>query len=112
MDDRHDEADPDGSFALERQRARELLDSDGVRAFHVGVVRDGEVETTFAQRAEDSREESLQALSLLAAHVQLVATEAGVDPSIVAGDAATLAGQVEEIPASVDAVEERPDEDP
>ncbi|MFW6317343.1 MAG: hypothetical protein ACOC06_02610 [Halorubrum sp.] len=94
---------PDDAFAAELDRARDLLDADGIEAIHVGVVRDGEVDTTFAQRSEDGPEgEGLRALALLAAHVRLVANEAGVEPSTVAGDAATLAGQVERIPASTD----------
>ena len=102
--DATDDADTtDDPFSAERDRARELLTAEGVEALHVGVVRDGEVDTTFAQRdAEDASEEGLRALALLAAHVRLVANEAGVDPSTVAGDAATLAGQVDQIPASAD----------
>ncbi len=105
--ERHEEtARTDGGeegFAAELARARELLESDDVDALHVGVVRDGEVDTTFAQRTgDDPQNEGLRALALLAAHVQLVADEAGVDASTVAGDAATLAGQVERIPASTD----------
>lgn len=93
----------EGSFATELDRARDLLDGDGIEAVHVGVVRDGEVDTTFAQRTggEDDSE-GLRALALLAAHVRLVANEAGVEASTVAGDAATLAGQVERIPGSTD----------
>ncbi|ELZ41712.1 hypothetical protein C471_05616 [Halorubrum saccharovorum DSM 1137] len=106
-----DEVPADGStadddpFAAEIDRARDLLDGDGIEAVHVGVVRDGEVDTTFAQRSDgDSggEGEGLRALALLAAHVRLVANEAGVDASTVAGDAATLAGQVERIPASTE----------
>ncbi|WP_128903789.1 hypothetical protein [Halorubrum amylolyticum] len=93
-------ADP---FAAEIDRARDLLDGEGIEAVHVGVVRDGEVDTAFAQRGDgDAENEGLRALALLAAHVRLVAGEAGVDASTVAGDAATLAGQVERIPASTD----------
>jgi len=99
-----DDAD---AFTAELARARALLDpgddDDTIEAVHVGVVRDGEVDTTFTQRSDaDAQTEGLRALSLLAAHVQLVAAEAGVEPSTVAGDAATLAGQVEQIPASTD----------
>ncbi|SFR30642.1 MULTISPECIES: hypothetical protein [Halorubrum] len=102
--------DPAGDdFQTELSRARDLLDGDGVDAVHVGVVRDGEVDTTFAQRTDgdDPDGAGLRALALLAAHVRLVASEAGVDPSTVAGDAATLAGQVEQIPANTDQI---PDE--
>jgi len=101
-------SDTDGAFTAELDRARALLDGDDVEAVHVGVVRDGEVDTTFAQRSGDDPEsdgpegEGLRALALLAAHVRLVANEAGVEASTVAGDAATLAGQVEQIPASTD----------
>jgi hypothetical protein len=95
-------------FETELARARDLLDGDDIDAVHVGVVRDGEVDTTFAQRTDDDPDGAgLRALALLAAHVRLVAGEAGVDPSTVAGDAATLAGQVEQIPASTDQI---PDE--
>ncbi|WP_435074203.1 hypothetical protein [Halorubrum sp. HHNYT27] len=93
----------DDAFAAELDRARALLDGDEVEAIHVGVVRDGEVDTTFAQRGDDGPEgEGLRALALLAAHVRLIANEAGVEPSTVAGDAATLAGRVERIPADTD----------
>jgi len=96
-------SDTDGAFTAELDRARALLDGDDVEAVHVGVVRDGEVDTTFAQRGDDGPDgEGLRALALLAAHVRLVANEAGVEASTVAGDAATLAGQVEQIPASTD----------
>jgi len=85
-------------FDEELDSARRLLDDDSNTAFYVGVVRDGEtVETTFAQTADDPQQEGLQTLSLLATHVRIVANQAGVDPSVVAGDAATLAGQVEEL---------------
>jgi len=95
-------------FETELAAARDLLDGEDIDAVHVGVVRDGEVDTTFAQRTEDDPEGAgLRALALLAAHVRLVASEAGVEPSTVAGDAATLAGQVEQIPAST---EQLPDE--
>ncbi|ELZ55049.1 MULTISPECIES: hypothetical protein [Halorubrum] len=105
-------ADADASagddFETELDRARDLLDGDDIDAVHVGVVRDGEVDTTFAQRTDDDPDgPGLRALALLAAHVRLVAAEAGVEPSTVAGDAATLAGQVEQIPASTDQI---PDE--
>jgi hypothetical protein len=97
------DAPPADEFAAELERARALLDDDGIEAVHVGVVRDGEVDTTFAQRsAADPEDEGLRALALLAAHVRLVAAEAGVEASTVAGDAATLAGQVEQIPADSD----------
>ncbi|MUW13724.1 hypothetical protein GJ633_02915, partial [Halorubrum sp. CBA1125] len=38
-------ADADGAdpFAAEIDKARDLLDGDGIEAVHVGVVRDGEV---------------------------------------------------------------------
>lgn len=88
---------PDDEFAAELERARRLLEQDGITALQVGVIRGGEeVDTTFAQRADDPEEEGLQALSLLAAHLRLVADEAGVDYATVARDAATVAGRVEE----------------
>ena len=89
-------ADP--AFDTERRAARDLLDDDDLTAFFVGVVGNGEtVDTTFAQTADDPKQEGLQALSLLAAHVRIVANEAGVDPATVAGDAATLAGRMDEL---------------
>ncbi|MYL15558.1 hypothetical protein GLW36_02710 [Halorubrum terrestre] len=109
-DDSADAADASAGdeFETELARARDLLDGDDIDAVHVGVVRDGEVDTTFAQRTDgDAEGAGLRALALLAAHVRLVAGEAGVEPSTVAGDAATLAGQVEQIPASTDQI---PDE--
>ncbi|WP_241662527.1 hypothetical protein [Halorubrum depositum] len=97
------ETPDEGAFAVKLARARDLLDSDDIEAVHVGIIRDGEVDTTFAQRAEDEPEgEGLRAIALLAAHVRLVSNVAGVEPSTVAGDAATLAGEVERIPASTD----------
>lgn len=101
-------SESDDPFMTELDRARDLLDGDGIEAVHVGVVRDGEVDTTFAQRTDgDGENEGLRALALLAAHVRLVADEAGVEASTVAGDAATLAGRVEQIPART---ENLPDE--
>ena len=86
------------AFDAEREAAMELLDDDSITAFYLGVIGDGEtVETTFAQTAEDPQQEGLQALSLLATHVRIVANEAGVDPATVAGDAATLAGRLDEL---------------
>ena len=105
--DNADENAQDDAFTEELTRAKSLLDGEDVDAAFVGVVRDGEVDTTFTQQAADREAEGLQALALLAAHVRLVANEAGVEASTVAGDAATLAGQVEEIPGSTDAM---PDE--
>jgi hypothetical protein len=96
MSDENDDSEAD--FEAEQQNARELLDDDSITAFYLGVVRDGETaDTTFAQTADDPEQEGLQALSLLATHVQIVANEADVDPATVAGDAATLAGQMEEL---------------
>ena len=96
MSDENDDSEAD--FEAEQQNARELLDDDSITAFYLGVGRDGETaDTTFAQTADDPEQEGLQALSLLATHVQIVANEADVDPATVAGDAATLAGQMEEL---------------
>jgi hypothetical protein len=78
--------------------ARQLLDDDDVTAFNVGVVREGdEIDTAFGVRSDDPEQEGLQSLSLLATHVRLVAREAGVEPSTVAGDAAALAGEVADV---------------
>jgi len=90
--------DPGAAFETERRAAQELLADDSITALYVGVVSDGDaLETTFAQTADDPQQEGLQALSLLAAHVRLVANEAGVEPAAVAGDAATLAGRMDEL---------------
>lgn len=86
------------AFDDERRNARELLDDESITAFYLGVIHDGETaDTTFAQTADDPEQEGLQALSLLATHVRIVANETGVDPATVAGDAATLAGRMEEL---------------
>ncbi|MFB6305013.1 MAG: hypothetical protein ABEH47_07595 [Haloferacaceae archaeon] len=94
---------PDGGdeFEAELARARDLLASDDLTAFHVGVVRDGEeVETTFSYRTDgvdvDPDREGIQALTLLATHLRVVADEAGVDRETAAADAAALADRVEE----------------
>jgi predicted Abi (CAAX) family protease len=90
--------DPEAAFETERRAAQELLADDSITALYVGVVSDGDaLETTLAQTADDPQQEGLQALSLLAAHVRLVANEAGVEPAAVAGDAATLAGRMDEL---------------
>ena len=100
--------DTDDSFATDRAAAREALAADDVSAFYLGIVRDGEsIDTTFAQTADDPEDEGLQALSLLAAHVRIVANQAGVEPSTVAGDAATLAARLEDLsPGAMDAIDE------
>lgn len=88
----------DRTFDMERVAAQDMLSDDSITAFYLGVVREGdEIDTTFAQVADEPREEGLQALSLLATHVRTVANQAGVEPSTVAGDAATLAGRIEEL---------------
>lgn len=90
--------DEETEFEAERRNAQTLLDDESITAFYLGVVRDGETaDTTFAQTADDPQQEGLQALSLLATHVRIVANESGADPSTVAGDAATLAGRMEEL---------------
>lgn len=90
-----DDAD-DEEFARRLSEARDLLSEDAT-AFYVGVVREGrEVDSTFAQQADDAQQEGMQALSLLASHVRLVSDEAGVDYTTVAADAVTLAEQLDE----------------
>lgn len=91
-----DETESDGEFADRVENARELIGEDAT-AFYVGVVREGrEVDSTFAQQADDAQEEGMQALSLLASHLRLVSDEAGVDYTTVAADAVTLAEQLGE----------------
>lgn len=93
-----DEHAADDTFERELANARSLLDAEDVTAIHVGVVHGDEVDTAFAQTADDPREEGLRALTLLATHLRLVAEEAGVDFETVAADAARLADSVEELP--------------
>jgi len=100
--DAADEADDtastadDEAFARRVEDARDLLGEDAT-ALYVGVVRDGrEVDSTFAQQADDHQQEGMQALSLLASHIRLVSDEAGVDYTTVAADAVTLAEQLDE----------------
>ncbi|MCL9816413.1 hypothetical protein [Natronocalculus amylovorans] len=103
----------DSAFTSERETAIELLEDDSISAFYLGVIRDSEeIDTTFAQTADSPEDEGLQALSLLATHVRIVANQAGVDPSTVAGDAATLAGRLEDLsPEGMRSTEEsEPDE--
>ena len=91
-----DAAARDEEFEQRLSNARELIDDD-VTAAYVGVVREGrEVDSTFAQRADDAQQEGMQALSLLASHIRLVSDEAGVDYTTVAADAVTLAEQLGE----------------
>lgn len=93
-----DAPDADAEFAERLAHARDLLTEDAT-ACYVGVVRGGrEVDSTFAQRADDAQQEGMQALSLLASHLRLVADEAGVDYETVAGDAVTLAERLDEPP--------------
>lgn len=88
----------DSAFERERSKARSMLADDDVTAFHVGVVRNGEeLETTYSYLADEPEREGLQALTLLAAHLRIVASEADVDIETVAADATTLAGQVTEL---------------
>jgi hypothetical protein len=90
------ESTAEAEFAERLENARSLLDEE-TTACYVGVVRDGrEVDSTFAQQANDAQEEGMQALSLLASHLRLVADEAGVDYATVAGDAVTLAERLDE----------------
>lgn len=98
----------ESTFEQELASARELLADDDISALHVGVVRGDRVDTAFAQLADGPREEGLQALTLLATHLRLVAEEAGVGYDTVAADAAQLANQVEDgeaPPAPEDATE-------
>ncbi|MFB6221199.1 MAG: hypothetical protein ABEH90_07150 [Halolamina sp.] len=91
-----DDGSTDDEFANRLANARDLID-DETTACYVGVVREGrEVDSTFAQQADDAEQEGMQALSLLASHLRLVADEAGVDYATVAGDAATLAERLDE----------------
>ena len=94
MTDPADDA-PEPDFPERLADARALL-TDDATAFYVGVVRDGRtVDSTFGQRTEDGPE-GMQAISLLASYLRLVADEAGVDYATVAGDAVTLAERLDE----------------
>ena len=91
-----DSVDEETDFETQRRTARELLDENSITAFYLGVIHDGETaDTMFAQTAEDREQEGLQALSLLATHIRIVANESGADLETVAGDAATIAGRLE-----------------
>ena len=107
-----DTGDVDTDFDAEQRKAQELLDEDSITAFYLGVIHDGETaDTMFAQTADDPQQEGLQALSLLATHVRIVANESGADPETVAGDAATLAGRLEELaPEELASVREQDEE--
>lgn len=89
---------PDEEFEDARIEARRLLDQDGVTAFYLGVVRDGEeIDSTFSYLTQDPEREGIQSLSLLATHLRVIAKEAGVDVETVASDATRLATEVEEL---------------
>ncbi|MFB6125813.1 MAG: hypothetical protein ABEJ79_00730 [Halolamina sp.] len=95
------DTDPDVEFAAELADARATLSSEDLTAFHVGAVHDDEsVDVSFAQVAGDPQQEGLQALTLLAAHLRVVARQADVDLETVAADAVTLAGEVDEVAAA------------
>lgn len=99
-----DEREAGGTpVAPDIERACALLDDDDLSAFHLGVIRDGAVETAFAHRTDgaDAEGEGLRALTLLAAHVRVVAEAAGVDPATAAADAAALVDRIEEPDRSV-----------
>ncbi|MFW5949558.1 MAG: hypothetical protein ACOCSD_08180, partial [Halolamina sp.] len=52
-----DDAGSGGEFARRVAEARDLIDDDAT-AFYVGVVREGrEVDSTFAQQADDAQQE-------------------------------------------------------
>ena len=86
----------DTAFRNELAAASDLLDGESVSAFHVGVVHDDRVDTAFAQHPDGDRDEELQALTLLATHLRLVAQEADADYDVVAANAAQIAGRIEE----------------
>ncbi|WP_435124491.1 hypothetical protein [Halobaculum sp. D14] len=103
-DDTDDTLDTSGTaeFDAARAAARRTLTGDDVTAFHLGVVRGGEVDTAAARvggdgddRGDDRPE--LEALTLLATHLRVVADDAGADYDAVAADAAALASQVESL---------------
>ncbi|WP_435147735.1 hypothetical protein [Halobaculum sp. P14] len=99
-DDTDDTLDTSGTaeFDAARAAARRTLTGDDVTAFHLGVVRGGEVDTAAARvgGGDDDRPE-LEALTLLATHLRVVADDAGADYDAVAADAAALASQVESL---------------
>ncbi|GAA0207854.1 hypothetical protein [Halobaculum roseum] len=98
------DAPADRTFERELATARALLeDADDLTALHVGVVRGDRVDTTTARRSE-GEQAGLETLALLASHLRTVANEAGVDVETVAGDAASLANEVEEFPTDPTAV--------
>lgn len=89
--------DPEEAFTDARADARDLLDAEDLTAFYVGTVEGGErLDAASSYRGDDGEAEGMQALSLLASHVRMVAEEADLDYETVARDAATLAERVDE----------------
>lgn len=91
-----DTDDTDEAFERELAKARELLATDDVSAFNVNVVHDDRVDTAVAQQSADDRDEELQALTLLATHLRVVASAADAEHDAVAANAAQIASQLEE----------------
>jgi hypothetical protein len=84
--------DAEAEFAESLENARELLEEENLSAFYVGTVRDGQdLSAASAYLADDPEGEGMQALSLLASHIHMVADEADVDIDTAARDAARLA---------------------
>jgi hypothetical protein len=86
----------DDGFEDSVASAREKLEAPDLTAFYLGTVREGEyLDAASAYRGADGEAEGMQALSLLASHLRMVAEEADLEYATVARDAAELADRVE-----------------
>jgi|GEM_PF-1864629 len=81
----------DDEFATDRAAAAALLDQEDVDGFFVAVARGEEYDYSFAHRTGDAERVGMQALSLLAQHLLVIARETGVPVEQVAEDAARFA---------------------
>jgi len=94
----------DDAFAAEIDRARALLDGEGIEAVHVGVVRDGEIDTTFAQRSDGDSDNGGAPCARTVGRARPAGRERGRRRGLRPSRATRrrVAGQVERIPASTD----------
>jgi len=85
----------DDDFEADLQQARELAGRDDLDGFYVGAVSGDDLDYVFSHRFDDPERVGMQALSLLAHHVQAIAAEAELPPEQVAEDAARLVGELD-----------------
>ncbi len=86
----------DDGFETDLERARDLLAREDLDGFYAGAVSEDELDYVFAHRFDDPERVGMQALSLLAYHLQAIAEEANLPPEQVAEDAARLAARLDE----------------